>query len=1126
MSCQMNVFAYVAETSKIKKFLFPESTEPAPQIEEEDDGWDEDWGAWNEDMKEEDAKDVTENDFSPDTNNSWLQQCILSLSPANDIMAVANQDRCVLLSQKFQKNGSNSEVDTNLTVNWEGSLSQTDGEVITALMCLPLASQKRSTQGAPDWTCVIVGFSTGYVRIYTESGALLLSQLLHTEPVQKLKCRTYEPHRYLGLAEQQEEVVIMYQRVLVTIDGFSLVQSLRACRNQVARATASGSENFFQPPPLAYKKWGLQDQEKIYDFCSCGVDTPNPFDNMKAASMSGNPQTALRHTPPAAGLYMTTGIGQYVGFYYTIEGSTQPILSEVAYAVANKLKSAFVSATSGWLGFGGKHKDEAKHGPKIEPATPLSIRFGLPDKSRHGVSVYLSPSDNYAATTDSFGRVVLIDVQRGVAIRMWKGYRDAQLGWVQVKELSNHGGSQGDNQTRTAQFLVIYAPRRGILEVWTAGLGPRVAAFNVSKSCTLICPSYGIMGLNNVTVRGINTRAFQCALMDTDGTLKTLHIPFHLALSDKNDKRARDLHLLRTLKAHIKDNSQQTGYSMKRYVNFQIFPLQNLLLDYWLSSDDRGIHSVASLSYLIKGLLSKIGEETKHTWMLSAQQLCRQTTCVLPAYLLALTLRSIITESEGSISSEKKSVDEGENKKGVSVQGNPPQDDIDSWGLLVRQLEDTLCINCLLHLPTDTGQITQVSVHKILEAGRVAEIVGSELAKRKISVNELFKSNIQNSKEASEVSVGQPTLLGNLEFSLEYLKLIQNAVLRHGVASMMWQMFVTERFASLAQLMEKVGKVPKDRLCRKEVGVEEADLSRLTGCMVDLLQALMEANCEVNEVPVFNIEPTWQSVRGPHSLVDLAIEAKMTNYGLIRHHYHLSVLMNAVAVFKMKSVKILSLFDSKGRHAFFTEFTQHPLLPSPNVDDSICYGRSEFLGQVISHAVQTLDSGTGSFERTLSDGQSTSAFSSPVKRKSTMAVRWPNVVLDIAKDFGLDIDIFKRHHVWELYSSGHDKAAEEILITVNDHEAVGSQLLHIAGKRINHYLLISNKMEGVDLLTNISPSLSLWIRSQDPSNLRKPESTTQSLAMLLQHVLSNLPEGYTEYNTALELVDLVQSMTK
>ena len=34
---------------------------------------------------------------------------------------------------------------------------------------------------------------------------------------------------------QHEELVILYLRCLVTIDGFSLFQALKACRNQVAR---------------------------------------------------------------------------------------------------------------------------------------------------------------------------------------------------------------------------------------------------------------------------------------------------------------------------------------------------------------------------------------------------------------------------------------------------------------------------------------------------------------------------------------------------------------------------------------------------------------------------------------------------------------------------------------------------------------------------------------------------------------------------------------------------------------------------------------------------------------------------------------------------------------------------
>ena len=62
---------------------------------------------------------------------------------------------------------------------------------------------------------------------------------------------------------------------------------------------------------------------------------------------------------------------------------------------------------------------------------------------------------------------------------------------------------------------------------------------------------------------------------------------------------------------------------------------------------------------------------------------------------------------------------------------------------------------------------------------------------------------------------------------------------------------------------------------------------------------------------MFNIEPLWQGIRGPASLVELAVEQKSTNYGLIRHHYHLSLVMQAVLTFNMKSIKVISLFDSK-----------------------------------------------------------------------------------------------------------------------------------------------------------------------------------------------------------------------
>uniref|UniRef100_A0A8C8EL01 RAB3 GTPase activating protein subunit 2 (non-catalytic) n=1 Tax=Oncorhynchus tshawytscha TaxID=74940 RepID=A0A8C8EL01_ONCTS len=513
--------------------------------------WDDsDWGSWDNPEAKEDGSGTTTVRSAP-----WLQDCVVSLSPCSDLMVVAKDHKAVFLSAKWRTDDGGRE-EMTLAVSWSGTLSTEEGESVSSVICIPLASQKRSSTGRPDWTCIVVGFSSGYVRFYTESGVLLLAQLLNEDPVLRLKCRTYEIPRHPGVTEQHEELSILYPAALVTIDGFSLFQSLRACRNQVARAAAAGSE-VVHPPPLAYKKWGLQDMDTIVDHSSVGIMTLCVFDQMKNASILGGFHASVKGSPPAMSQYITVGGGPYTGFYYAIEGSSQPLLSHVALAVASKLTSALFSAASGWLGWKKQSEEEPtqKQKPKVEPATPMAVRFGLPDSRRHGEFICLSPCNTLAGVTDDFGRVTLLDVGRGIAIRMWKGYRDAQLGWVQVSEGRGERESSPSAPLprRHAQFLVIYAPRRGILEVWGTQQGPRVGAFTVGKHCRLLYAGYRLMGVNSVTSQGWLLHTQQVCLFDpATGVLRTVTVPFHLALSDKKSERAKDMHLLKRLTTLLK----------------------------------------------------------------------------------------------------------------------------------------------------------------------------------------------------------------------------------------------------------------------------------------------------------------------------------------------------------------------------------------------------------------------------------------------------------------------------------------------------------------------------------------------------------------------------------------------
>ncbi|XP_055465177.1 rab3 GTPase-activating protein non-catalytic subunit isoform X1 [Psammomys obesus] len=567
MACSIVQFCSFQDLQSARDFLFPQLREENPGALKRDPSkslnWEDDnWGAWDETESQEPEE---EGNTSKTQKNSWLQECVLSLSPTSDLMVIAREQKAAFLVPKW-KHSEKGKEEMQFAVGWSGSLSVEEGEYVTSALCIPLASQKRSSTGRPDWTCIVVGFTSGYVRFYTESGVLLLAQLLNEDKVLQLKCRTYEIPRHPGVTEQNEELSILYPAAIVTIDGFSLFQSLRACRNQVAKAAASGNENI-QPPPLAYKKWGLQDIATIIDHASIGIMTLSPFDQMKTASNIGGFNAAIKNSPPAMSQYITVGSSPFTGFFYALEGSTQPLLSHVALAVASKLTSALFSAASGWLGWKSKHEEETvqKQKPKMEPATPLAVRFGLPDSRRHGESISLSPCNTLAAVTDDFGRVILLDVARGIAVRMWKGYRDAQIGWIQIVEdlhervpekgeFSPFGNTQGPS--RVAQFLVIYAPRRGILEVWNTQQGPRVGAFNVGKHCRLLYPGYKIMGLNNVTSQSWQPQTYQICLVDpVSASVKTVNVPFHLALSDKKSERAKDLHLVKKLAALLKTKS-------------------------------------------------------------------------------------------------------------------------------------------------------------------------------------------------------------------------------------------------------------------------------------------------------------------------------------------------------------------------------------------------------------------------------------------------------------------------------------------------------------------------------------------------------------------------------------------
>ena len=112
----------------------------------------------------------------------------------------------------------------------------------------------------------------------------------------------------------------------------------------------------------------------------------------------------------------------------------------------------------------------------------------LHDAPRQIESCTIDPEGNLAATTDSFGRILLIDLSTKQIVRMWKGFREASCLWLQAPR-NTSSSSSSEEQPRHARkslFLVIHSRQRRIVEVYRVRHGPRVKSIQVGRDAQIV----------------------------------------------------------------------------------------------------------------------------------------------------------------------------------------------------------------------------------------------------------------------------------------------------------------------------------------------------------------------------------------------------------------------------------------------------------------------------------------------------------------------------------------------------------------------------------------------------------------------------------------------------------------
>eukprot|EP00163_Fabomonas_tropica_P020240 TRINITY_DN3564_c0_g1_i1.p1 TRINITY_DN3564_c0_g1~~TRINITY_DN3564_c0_g1_i1.p1 ORF type:complete len:1388 (-),score=318.13 TRINITY_DN3564_c0_g1_i1:76-3723(-) len=324
-------------------------------------------------------------------------------------------------------------------------------------------------------------------------------------------------------------MTILYEDgTVVRVDGTALQKHLRARHAEVWAGKGRSSDDTLglmcdSHQAVGCKKWSLSGQDVLQGAVLAGLSRAPLFD-LSAYQTS---------------TYDVFGVGKYpvLAKYVCEEDSVQfnagELVSKVASSVVSFAKSWWGGSGSGGGSSAGTADKASIHEVRHDKENGRVVYPGgsISDDTRAALSVCLSPDDVLAAVPDSYGRVMVVDVARMTVVRMFKGYREAQCAWL------------SDPFQPRGWLLAIYAPRRGIVELWRCRHGPRVAAANIGENCLLLPSgpalvgehaqtSGGAGGDDNGNASGRSRIQVDCAILRPTGVLESVAAPVSQEGSD------------------------------------------------------------------------------------------------------------------------------------------------------------------------------------------------------------------------------------------------------------------------------------------------------------------------------------------------------------------------------------------------------------------------------------------------------------------------------------------------------------------------------------------------------------------------------------------------------------------
>ncbi|KAL9671542.1 hypothetical protein QQ045_009111 [Rhodiola kirilowii] len=368
----------------------------------------------------------------------------------------------------FVTGWSSSESDR---VRIRPELSPIDAEYISAIEWLVFGDDVRG---------LAIGTSSGYLMVYSFEGHLIHRQRIYFTRIIKIRVRGTK--RDLQHDMSSEEVCVVMSGVIARFDGSDiqtlLQQSIRENQSQFwdqNRTEAEGSQNNHSKIP--YQLWNI-----------------NKYGTCADAAITGVMPPPLMEVQSSERYYCAVTVGEdaVISAFRLSEDKSRSFVGAILSKVVPATFSTIASVAK--LLWRSDSKTPKAAEEKIQSFARASLLTCIKDHPRKGEKLTLSPSGTLAAITDSLGRILLLDTQARVVVRLWKGYRDASCLFMEMlvnKDAeSSSSNYYGAVKSDYCLCLAIHAPRKGIIEVWKMRTGPRLLSVQCSKGSKMLQPTY------------------------------------------------------------------------------------------------------------------------------------------------------------------------------------------------------------------------------------------------------------------------------------------------------------------------------------------------------------------------------------------------------------------------------------------------------------------------------------------------------------------------------------------------------------------------------------------------------------------------------------------------------------